>query len=80
MNLLYFGPLRDLTGRPTQEYRCTAAIPVKKLIEWVARENPEAAPLLQSCAISINLEYVDDWDALAYPEDEVAFVPPVSAG
>lgn len=76
MRVLYFGPLKDLTGVAEDSLDATTAAEV---LQRVAEKYPECAGLLESCAVSVDLEYVDK-DTPIKPTSEVALIPPVSAG
>lgn len=77
MKLLFFGPLRELIGKEevNVEKHCT----VGELKSFVADSYPQAAELLKSCTVVVNLEYADD-DEEIHTHEQVGFIPPVSSG
>jgi len=78
IKLLYFGPLKDLTGTAEEELtldNCTAA----RVVAYVAEKYVGTGPLLEASAVSVNLEYVDR-ETVIEDGSEVALIPPVSAG
>lgn len=65
----------------------TITLTVNDLFEYIcSKYGAEARALLKSCAVAINMEYLDDIEAqtgninVIRPGDEVAMIPPVSSG
>lgn len=78
MKLLYFGPVKDLAGRSEEVHNFDNPT-LESVLSWLVATYPELESLIQSCAISVNLEYVDPSASLTN-DDEVAIIPPISAG
>jgi molybdopterin converting factor small subunit len=84
--ILYFGPAENHTSK-TSEY-LPAPLPIAKLLSTLEEKyGGIKANLLESCLITVNLEYVDipenesDESGMVIQEgDEVAIIPPVSSG
>ena len=90
--LLYFASAASFTGRNSDQF--TAPLPLKDLFGLLETRYPGMTKaVLSSCAITINLNYVDmsesnennkkpmDSDFMTIENgDEVAIIPPVSSG
>ena len=87
--LLYFASASTFT-RKTSEY-IPAPLSASKLFEILEERYPGFyKKVLSSCAVTINLEYVDverdpeddtlEVDQIIQEGDEVAIIPPVSSG
>ena len=78
--ILYFASAQTCTRRPSEtlEAPCTVAA----LLELLAARYPGLESILQSSALTINLDYVSDDTASVTINagDEVAIIPPVSSG
>lgn len=81
--LLYFASAASFTGKESERF------PAPTLLDDFFGKLEEAYPgirekVIESCAVTINLEYVDLEDDLSKvtikPGDEVALIPPVSSG
>lgn len=81
IKVLYFGPIKDLLDKDSQEIDDIESPTPDKVKEYISRqyEVPNLHELLASSANVINLEYCDGAYNLK-PGDELAFIPPVSAG
>lgn len=87
-NLLYFASASTFTGKEFEAL--PAPLPVRKLFATLEdRYTGISAKILESCLITINLNYVDvpeDTNEGGADEpvinegDEVAIIPPVSSG
>ena len=82
-NVLYFAGASSVTGRDHDAI--AAPLPLGKLFaELESRYPGMQAKILDSCLVTVNLDYVDvpaDSDGLMIREsDEVAIIPPVSSG
>lgn len=82
-NVLYFASASSLTGKEVEAL--PAPLPVGKLFaELESRYPGMRAKVLDSCMVTVNLDYVDvptDGEGLVITEgDEVAIIPPVSSG
>lgn len=83
--VLFFAGASSYTGEDS--VALPAPLPLSKLFpELEARFPGVKAKILDSCLVTVNLEYVDmpgeeDGDGVMVQEaDEVAIIPPVSAG
>lgn len=77
-NVLYFGQLKDITNVPSEMIEPAINTPAS-ILESIKRKYPESEHLIQCCAVSVNLDYVDE-DSEVAPSSEIAIIPPVSAG
>ncbi|KZZ89456.1 Molybdenum cofactor synthesis protein 2A [Moelleriella libera RCEF 2490] len=85
LNVLYFAGASSYTGKDYE--RWPAPLPLTKLLsDLEARYPGMQAKVLATCMMTVNLDYVDvpdagETDSLVLQEfDEVAIIPPVSAG
>jgi len=84
--LLYFATASEFTGRSTENIPApTRAIELFAVLEQ--RYPGITDQVLNSCAVTINLQYIDldgdeaaDKDLVIKEGDEVAIIPPVSSG
>lgn len=81
--LLYFAAAASYTKKDTDAL--AAPLPASRLFDVLEKAYPGIkAKVLDSCAVTVNLQYIDleDDDAgLTINEgDEVALIPPVSSG
>ncbi|OJD40327.1 molybdopterin synthase sulfur carrier subunit [Diplodia corticola] len=81
--LLYFAAASTYTKKDAEPF--AAPLPASRLFDVLERAYPGMkAAVLDSCAVTVNLQYIDldDGDAgLTINEgDEVALIPPVSSG
>ncbi|KKO99379.1 molybdopterin synthase small subunit CnxG [Trichoderma harzianum] len=83
-SVLYFAGAGSFTGRDSESL--PAPLPLGKLFsELEARYPGVQAKILDSCLVTVNLDYVDvpedgEDGALIQEGDEVAIIPPVSSG
>lgn len=81
-NLLYFAAASTYTKK--QSEHLSAPLPVKDLFSALEKLYPGfKEKVLDSCMLTVNLEYVDLEDAASATireGDEVAIIPPVSSG
>lgn len=83
-SLLYFAAASSYAGK--NEEFLAAPLPVSELYAKLEELYPGMqAKVLSSCALTINLEYIDMEEAIAEglaikEGDEVAIIPPVSSG
>ncbi|KFY06900.1 hypothetical protein V492_07675 [Pseudogymnoascus sp. VKM F-4246] len=85
-NLLYFASASSFTGKDSDEFE--APVSLSKLFDLVEAKYPGIkAKILDSCLVTINLEYVDvpesdsgEANITIKAGDEVAIIPPVSSG
>lgn len=84
--ILYFASASSYTSRDSEHL--PAPLPLSKLFETLEkRYGGIKAKVLESCLVTINLEYVDISDVAGKGSeieikegDEVAIIPPVSSG
>jgi len=85
--ILYFASASEYTSKDSETF--PAPLPLSKLFdELEGRYSGIKTKLLESCLVTVNLEYVDvPVDAVAARNettikegDEVAIIPPVSSG
>lgn len=79
VNVLFFGRVRELTGITQESLEIPAGATMADLFESYARRFPPLADFRSSLVASQNREFVP-WDSLLSPEDDIAFLPPVSGG
>ncbi|KAH7270370.1 ribosomal protein S28e-domain-containing protein [Fusarium redolens] len=84
-NVLYFASASSFTGKDYEALRAT--MPLKKLFAELESKYPGMkAKILDSCLVTVNLDYVDSpseegaSDTVIQEADEVAIIPPVSSG
>lgn len=84
--LLYFAAASSFTKKTSEKFQ--APLRTAELFDFLEVKYPGMKDkILTSCALTVNLEYVDLDDAVAAdsavvikPGDEVAIIPPVSSG
>lgn len=81
--LLYFASASSYTGKASQTFEAPSSVAL--LFNRLEKDYPGVkAKVLNSCALTINLEYVDLDESLETvmisEGDEVAIIPPVSSG
>lgn len=86
--ILYFATASSYTSLSSE--RLPAPLPLSKLFATLEAQYPGIEDkVLQSCAVTVNLEYVDvhnnddkeiETSFIIQPGDEVALIPPVSSG
>jgi molybdopterin converting factor subunit 1 len=75
----YLARLRELAGTDTERFPdVPAGTTVAALYESLRQAHP-ALPERSGVRAAVNLEFAD-WDTEVGPNDEVAFIPPVSGG
>lgn len=85
-SILYFAAASTFTGKSTEHF--PAPVEARSLFDRLEERYPGMRDkVLSSCAVTVNLEYVelDDEDAADLNKtikegDEVAIIPPVSSG
>ncbi|KAG6005785.1 hypothetical protein E4U21_007618 [Claviceps maximensis] len=83
-NVLYFAGASSHTGRDHETW--PAPLPLAKLFTELELKYPGFKDkILDSCMVTINLDYVDITDlgengSVIQESDEVAIIPPVSSG
>jgi len=84
--ILYFASASSFTSRDSEALE--APLPLSKLFKTLEdKYNGMKAKVLESCLVTVNLEYVDlaagaggDHEYIIKEGDEVAIIPPVSSG
>ncbi|KAH0363572.1 hypothetical protein KCU65_g7326, partial [Aureobasidium melanogenum] len=81
-SILYFASAASFTNKPSDDL--VAPMKLSALLDQLEDMYPAIKErILHSCALTVNLEYVDiqaDADMLINEGDEVAVIPPVSSG
>jgi small subunit ribosomal protein S28e len=84
-NVLYFASASSFTGKDYEALPAT--MPLNKLFTELESKYPGIkAKILDSCLVTVNLDYVDSpseedaSDTVIQEADEVAIIPPVSSG
>ncbi|OAR02425.1 hypothetical protein LLEC1_06179 [Akanthomyces lecanii] len=82
--VLYFAGASSYTGMESEAF--PAPMPLGQLFAALESRHPGiGARILDSCLVTVNLDYVDvpkndDEGVMIQAADEVALIPPVSAG
>jgi molybdopterin synthase catalytic subunit len=79
VRVLFFGVLKDLAGRSSEEVNLPEQASVSDLIGLYNSRISDLGRMLPSIAISVNQQYSSP-DTLLKTGDEIAFLPPVSGG
>jgi molybdopterin synthase catalytic subunit len=79
VQVLFFGVLKDLTGRTSETLTLPDQATAADVIQHCKQRFPSLKGALSSIAISVNQEYADPNRALR-ADDEVGLLPPVSGG
>ena len=79
IRVLFFGMLKDLTGRAKDTLELRAGATVADLLAHYGEDAPRVRDFLPALAVSVNQEYARR-DAVLHDQDEVALLPPVSGG
>jgi len=79
VNVLFFGMLKDIVGRPAEELDLPAGGELRLVFDHYARRFPRLAEMAGSIVLARNREFAD-LSAPVTDGDEVAFLPPVSGG
>src|SRR5579864_9499127 len=79
VRVLFFGVLKDLTGRASEAFTLPDQSTAADVIQHCKQRFPSLTGALSSIAISVNQEYADPNRALR-ADDEVGLLPPVSGG
>jgi molybdopterin synthase catalytic subunit len=79
VRVLFFGQLKDVTGRASDSLTLPEGATLVDLLAHYEKGFPRLKALLPSVALSINQEYAAPDSALR-DQDEVALLPPVSGG
>jgi MoaE-MoaD fusion protein len=79
VRVLFFGQLKEIVGTPEDNLELSDGSRVEDVFERYGRRFPKLGDFRPVIATSVNQEYAD-WHAPLSPDDEVAFLPPVSGG
>jgi MoaE-MoaD fusion protein len=79
VRVLFFGQLKDIVGVAQDDAELSEGSRVEDLFAQYGSRFPKLAEFRPSIAASVNQEYAG-WRAALAPDDEVAFLPPVSGG
>ncbi len=79
VNILFFGLLRDLTGRSSEDLDVAAGATLETVFDACAARFPRLREARSSLLIARNQEFASAGDVAA-EGDEIAFLPPVSGG
>jgi MoaE-MoaD fusion protein len=79
VRVLFFGVLKDLTGRSSEELTVPDQATAADVVEHYQERIADLRGMAHSIAISINQEY-SAIDAPLHSGDEIALLPPVSGG
>ena len=79
VQVLFFGVLKDLAGKPGESLTLADSATVAELLRHYKARIPRIEDYASSLAVSVNQEYAG-MDTRLQPGDEVALLPPVSGG
>ena len=79
VKVLFFGRLREVAGGSEETVELRQGAPIEELFGAVAARRPALAAFRSSLVASRNLEFAP-WSTPLQPDDEIAFLPPVSGG
>jgi molybdopterin synthase catalytic subunit len=79
VRILFFGVLRDLVGRPSEEADFPNGADLRAVFDTVAARCPPLREMARSIVMARNREFAD-LSTRIEDGDEVAFLPPVSGG
>lgn len=79
MRVLFFGQLKDVTGRGEDSLVLPDGACVADVLAECERRYPKLADFLSACAIAVNQEFASSVTRLK-ENDEIALLPPVSGG
>jgi molybdopterin converting factor subunit 1 len=79
VRVLFFGVLRELAGKASDEIELPDGATVRRIMEQYADQIPGLKDALPSIALAVNQQYAGP-DTVLRPNDEVALLPPVSGG
>jgi molybdopterin converting factor subunit 1 len=79
VRVLFFGMLRELVGRPSEEADFPPGADLRSVFDSYAARHPRLRELAPSIVMARNQEFAQLSTAIA-EGDEVAFLPPVSGG
>ena len=79
VRLLFFAAIREIVGCEEMERDIAEGLSTGGLLDELVSEYPKLGPFAPVVQIAVNHEVVDLRHGIK-PDDEVAFLPPVSGG
>jgi len=79
VRLRFFAVLREIVGLEELEMDLPEGTTIAGLLETVVSEHTKLNPYVKVLQVAVNHEIVDP-EHVVKPEDEIAFLPPVSGG
>ena len=79
MKVLFFGILKDITGRAEDHFDLENGATLSQVFEHYSRQHPRMAELAGNILLARNQEFAAPGTLVA-DGDEIAFLPPVSGG
>ncbi|HXY00335.1 MAG TPA: molybdopterin converting factor subunit 1 [Candidatus Limnocylindrales bacterium] len=79
VNVLFFGRIRELTGMAHETVEVHAGATLEDLFDKYATRFPQLTAFRASLVASRNQEFTS-WNTPLSPNDDIAFLPPVSGG
>ncbi|MFZ0299292.1 MAG: molybdenum cofactor biosynthesis protein MoaE [Candidatus Sulfotelmatobacter sp.] len=79
VRVLFFGGLKDLTGKSSDLLELPDGAVVRNVLEHYMAQVPRMSAFVASLAVAVNQEYAAA-DTRVKSDDEVALLPPVSGG
>src|SRR5215469_3204412 len=79
IRVLFFGVVKELTGKSHEEVEVRDGGSVRELLQHYESTVPELKSWCSSLALAVNQQYARP-DTILKPNDEVALLPPVSGG
>jgi len=79
VRVLFFGMLREMVGRPSEDAEFPEGTDLRSVFDRYATRHPQLRELAPSIVIAQNQEFAQLSSTIA-EGDEVAFLPPVSGG
>ena len=79
VRVLFFGRLKEIVGKSEELIEIPQGARVEDVFARFGREHPGLLQFRSSVVASVNEEFAN-WSVALNPDDEVAFLPPVSGG
>ena len=79
VHVLFFGRIRELTGLTEEAVEVPEGATLEDLFQQYASRFPQLTSFRASLVASRNQEF-SPWDTRLSPNDDIAFLPPVSGG
>lgn len=81
IRVLFFARAKELVGCSETTLSVPSGTDTSALPRLLAAAHPQLEPVLTTCLLSVNLQYVDEQaPRLLQPGDEVGVIPPISGG